>query len=95
MNQLEWLQDWYAKKCNNEEQWQWGINLVTLANPGWALDIDLEETELEDKEFTSIEIERSENDWVHCFLEAHTFKGRGGAENLEEIITIFKNWATK
>ena len=93
MTLLLWLELWYLKECNDDWEHKYGINIFTLANPGWAVDICLKETYLEDENFPLIETERSKDDWVHCKVENNIFKGRGGPENLEEMLLIFKRWA--
>ncbi|KAF3361871.1 hypothetical protein PHSC3_001638 [Chlamydiales bacterium STE3] len=49
-------------------------------------------TELEGKSFVSLKNERSETDWVHCWIKNQQFEGACGAENLEEMLQIFINW---
>jgi len=63
-----------------------------LDNPGWKIEISLKETELEDKLFTTVEIERNERDWLYCTIENYIFKGYGGTKNLEELMKTFKEW---
>jgi hypothetical protein len=91
---LEWLQDFYAAECDGQSEHGVGYTISTLDNPGWSIDFDLEATPLEDKPFSSVRIERAENDWVHCRVEANLFQGRGGPKNLTELLTIFREWAT-
>ena len=68
------------------------INIETLDNPGWLVDIDLEDTNLEDYSFEKIGIERDDNNWIICRIEDKVFRGRGGVKNLEEILTVFSDW---
>jgi len=91
---LIWLQNWYASQCNGEWEHSYGIHIGTLDNPGWTIDINLRETELENKFMNEIEIERSDDDWIDCFIRDKHFKGNGGPHNLIELLTIFKDWAT-
>lgn len=48
---------------------------------------------LQDKNFKKIRMDRSENDWIRCFIEDKVFKGAGGPFNLPEILQIFRAWA--
>ena len=41
------LENWYQSNCNEEWEHQFGIRIVTLDNPGWKVEIDLEGTKLE------------------------------------------------
>ena len=92
MDLLNWLQDWYNQQCDGLWEHAKRIRIGTLDNPGWMVDINLEETEWELKEFKTINDDRTENDWIMCKIENCIFKGRGGPLNLEEILKIFHDW---
>ena len=93
MTTIEQIQNWYKSQCNGDWEHTFGIHISTLDNPGWAVDIDLTETEVENKEFKPIINLEPELDWVHCSVENNKFKGRGGPEKLEEILLVFLKWA--
>ena len=95
MNNLQWLQKFYLSNCNEDWEHIYGISIATLDNPGWRIDIDLRDMILEGKKFKEMHVERNNNDWTMCRVENNVFKGDGGPENLEEIIGIFRNWATE
>ncbi len=92
MNILKWIQNWYLQNCDEDWEHCYGVNISTLDNPGWMVDIDLTNTSLENKEFRIVDIERSELDWMYCNVSNNTFHGNGGPSNLEEILTIFQRW---
>lgn len=87
------LELWYLKECNDDWEHNYGIKIFTIPNSGWAVDISLHETYLENENFPLIETKRNNHDWVDCRVEDNFFKGRGGPENLEEILLVFKQWA--
>jgi hypothetical protein len=89
-----WLQNWYFSNCDGDWEHCYGIKISTLDNPGWYVEINLQETEFENIECSVIQIERSDNDWVHCKIKENIFIGAGGPNNLIEIITLFKEWVT-
>ncbi len=91
---LDWLQDFYLSHCDGGWEHGTGYTIATLDNPGWSVDFDLENTPLEGKAFNRIRIDRTDEDWVHCRVEANIFQGRGGPKNLTELLTIFRDWAT-
>lgn len=92
MDLLAWLQSWYNQQCNGDWEHTQGVKIDTLDNPGWCVDIDLEDTEYEYKEFTLVEDLRTEDDWVVCRVKDGKFDGAGGPLNLEEILGIFHDW---
>ncbi|MBS7531389.1 immunity 53 family protein [Hazenella sp. IB182353] len=88
MNNLKSLERWYYSQCDEDWEHIYQIKLETVDNPGWSLEIDLEENNLENKKFSEIEIERSEDDWLFCLVRDNKFIGAGGPLNLDEILTI-------
>jgi hypothetical protein len=93
MKIIQWLQKWYASNCNGEwEHLYNNVKISTLDNPGWFVEFNLIDTNLEEKEFNSLKIEISENNWIHCWVKDGIFKAAGGPNNLEEILVVFKEW---
>jgi hypothetical protein len=88
-----WLLNWYQDHCNRDWEHGKGIHIGTIDNPGWSLSVEIEDTEIENKQFDKIEIERSENDWLVCFIHGGKFEGRCGTGNLPDILHIFRCWA--
>ena len=88
-----WLQKWYQAHCDGD--WEHGcrIHLGTIDNPGWSLKVNLQDTELENKTFQKVRIERSEHDWISCVVKDSKFDGVCGPGNLPEILKLFRNWA--
>ena len=93
MTNLEKLQAWYLSQCNDDWEHQFGIKVDTLDNPGWKLEIDIEGTELEGKEFEEFQSDyESETNWIHCQVKDKKFTGASGPLMLENMIAIFLNW---
>lgn len=88
------LQQWYLRHADGEWEHYFGLKIESLETPGWLVDIELTETDLEGAPFQQIGIQRSETDWILCRIhpEAPIFEGRGGPHNLCEIIEIFLTW---
>jgi hypothetical protein len=102
MNELSEIQDWYFSNCDKDWEHQYGIKIETLDNPGWTINIDLDETDLENKTFTQIEkgldknaIKKDEMDWYTCKVENNKFIGCCGPLHLETLLKIFFNWKNK
>ena len=91
-NDLTWLLEWYFKQCDGDWEHGNGIKIATLDNPGWFLKVNTFETDLQDKDFKIVDINREENDWLYCSIKEHIFQGFGGPFNLPEIIKIFRAW---
>jgi hypothetical protein len=96
---VSWLQAWVRR--------EFGEGLVETANPwvqietldpGWLATISLTDTAMQDVDFEEIEINRTESDWIHCWIDGGAgshdleWQGRGGGNNLVEIIRRFRSW---
>jgi len=98
MNELTEIQDWYLSECDGDWEHQFGIKIGTLDNPGWSLDIDLEETELQEKPFIPNEkgvgpgVSNENPDWYACKVKDKKFVGRCGPSHLRTILRIFLDW---
>jgi hypothetical protein len=95
MDVFTWLQDWYIQNCDGDWEHCYGIKIETLDNPGWCIDIDLTGTNLEDEQFQTTSLQRSDNNWFYCEVADNIYKGHGGIANLKEIIEIFYQWVTE
>ena len=99
MNLIKRLQKWYLSECNGDWEHRYGVQIGTLDNPGWMVDIDLHGTAMENVPFSPVKhgavadnIEDDKN-WMSCEVENRVFQGRGGPEKLEEILKVFLDWA--
>jgi hypothetical protein len=84
------LQEWY--KCNCNSEMCIGIQISTAECFGWNVSIDLFDTAYEERPLDTVYLQINKNDWFECSKENHIFKGRGGMENLEDILTFFYDW---
>jgi hypothetical protein len=89
---LEWLQRWYASMTNGDWEHQKGISISTIDNPGWLVVIDLAESQTNCKPFHRIEVERSDTDWLHCWVNQNQFNIACGPTNLSESLEMFRDW---
>ncbi len=89
-DQLAFLQGWYRRHCNGEWEHQYGVELGTLDNPGWRLEIDLEGTELEGRTLERQVVERSQDDWWQAWCDGAKFHVAAGPANLAEAIEVFR-----
>lgn len=93
VNILDWMQEWLISNCNGDWEHSQNFTITTIDNPGWSIKINLNETFLENSHLENIRIERTETDWIHCYLKNQQFFGYCGEKNLIETLKIFINWA--
>jgi len=92
MDELRELQDWYLSQCDGDWEHQNGINIVSLDNPGWTVDIALAGTELEHVPFVEINDMAPEQEWARCWVDDAGWHGAGGPLMLTSLLRHFLNW---
>lgn len=92
MENVNWLTDWFAARCDGEWESDFGITIETVNNPGWMVRIDLDGTGLDPSSFRGVAEQRSPSDWVECKVEDGAFLGGGGVGNLDEVVGVFRAW---
>lgn len=99
MNEIEELQRWYYAQCNGDWEHCFGIRIGTLDNPGWFVEIKIEETHLENVVYEKFsygvgeEAKESGDNWLLTKVENSMFIGEGGPHKLQEILKIFIEWS--
>jgi hypothetical protein len=92
MNEIKWLNIWIKKHWVQNNKNKNLIKIGTLDNPGWCIKINIIGTELENKNFKDLELNRDENNWLFCRVKNGIFEGFGGINNLMELIHVFQKW---
>src|SRR5690349_16932245 len=101
MSTLTRLEAWYLRQCNGDWEHTYGISIGTLDNPGWSLDVDLTDTDLEAVEYSPVEenvgpdSRPNDNDWIVCRVEKGKWLGRGGPLKLSRLVEEFVSWAER
>jgi hypothetical protein len=89
-NIILWLQNWYQSQCNEDWKHSFGIKIDTVDNPGWWVEIDLNETKWKDLHIPSKSVEHNDNDWYFFKIEDSKFKASGDPSKLEIIFKEFR-----
>jgi hypothetical protein len=89
MNELDRLQSWYAAQCDGQWEHQHGVEIGTLDNPGWRVEIDGLRGNLRSQE---IDEQESPESWIKCSLANGMFKGYCSPSRLGRIIELFFAW---
>jgi len=86
---IQKLQLWYNSQCDGSWEHQYGVSINTLDNPGWAVVVDLEGTNLQSIQMEPVIEETTEHDWLHCKIDNGKFVGNGGPLKLDAILCLF------
>lgn len=89
---LQWLEEWYRAQCDGSWEHLFGVSVETLDNPGWHVEIDIEDTNLMNKDFNEIWYDKGAEDWLICRINQGKFEGSGDPKKLLSILQIFKDW---
>ncbi|MBN2754097.1 MAG: hypothetical protein JXR81_04440 [Candidatus Goldbacteria bacterium] len=90
---VEWLQKWYENECNGDWEHSYGVSIKTLTDKfGWGIKIELIETKYENKKFNSLDIYRSECDWLKCRISDNVWYADCGVKNLVESLEVFRSF---
>jgi len=93
MSTLKQIETWFQAHCDGDWEHGAGIRISSLDNPGWAIEIDIVGTELEEKTLSRTKVDRTERDWLWSWTEDGKFKASCGASNLEEALLMFLQWS--
>jgi hypothetical protein len=91
MEILTWLQEWYIARCDGEWEFQQGIKLLSVSNPGWSVEINVSDTPLEAASIPLTQFQKSADDWYGYFLEDALFVGSGDPTKLAVILQVFRS----
>jgi hypothetical protein len=89
---LEWLQQWYLAQCDGEWEHHEGVTIESLDNPGWRIRISVKGTPVEGHPYERTIDERTEQDWIHAWLEGGEWLAGCGPLNLGEVVNLFRTW---
>ncbi|MBF9255670.1 immunity 53 family protein [Pontibacter sp. 172403-2] len=85
---LERIQDWYRNNCDGDWEHGFGIKITTVDNPGWSVEIELQDTALEKAEYSK-QYDNGDDDWLFIGIKEGKFTGAGDPDKLNEILRIF------
>lgn len=87
-----WLQNWYAAQCDGEWEDEFGITIETVDGAGWRVEIDVERTAVEGRDYESTRRQRSDSEWVNSWLDGGTWQASCGPQSVAEALALFRAW---
>ncbi len=97
MDHLAWLGAWYAEQCDGCWEHTRGLRLEPVEAGGperdrLRLTIELVGTGSAESRPRSLLVTSTRGEQLRCTLTAERFQGEGDAENLEQVIGVFRCW---
>jgi Immunity protein 53 len=83
---IEWLENWYVGRCDGEWEHECGVEIETLDNPGWSLQVDVGD---ELRAFERVEWEEGE-EWLHAWLEDGQLNVTCGPRSLRRALRLVR-----
>ena len=95
MEILEWIQNWFKANCDGD--WEKGevIQITTLDNPGWEVEIDISKTSVANLDVKWILNENGKQDWYGVKIENQRFTAAGDTQKLVFLLDLFKQMIDK
>ncbi|MGJ8593557.1 MAG: immunity 53 family protein [Aquaticitalea sp.] len=95
MEIIDWIQDWFKDQCDGEWERGNGIQITTLDQPGWEVEIDISKTSVANLNLKGILNERSKDDWYGVKIENQRFIASGDSGKLAFLLGLFKEMIEK
>ena len=95
MEILEWIQNWFKDNCDGVWENREVIQITTLDNPGWEIEIDISNTSLANTTINWILNENGKQDWYGVKIENQKFSAAGDSGKLKFLLGLFKEMIEK
>lgn len=95
METTDWIQHWFKNNCDGDWEHGNGIQITTIDNPGWDVEIDISNTSLANIEIPWVLNESSKQDWYGVKIENHVFNASGDSGKLTFLLGLFKEMIEK
>lgn len=91
----DYLSRWFAENCDGDWEHQQGIKIQTTDNPGWHVQVDLYDTDLESISFPAYFVGDIDLDGYAVRCEEFKFNAYGGANSLTQLIALFRKFVER
>jgi hypothetical protein len=95
MEILDWIQNWFKTNCDGEWEHREVIQITTLDNPGWEIEIDISKTSIANMDLKWILNENGRKDWHGVKIENQKFTAAGDSGKLIFILGLFREMIEK
>ncbi|NML64459.1 hypothetical protein HHL22_04505 [Hymenobacter sp. RP-2-7] len=76
--------------CDGDWEHSYGIKLLSIDNPGWSVEINVEATLAEEVSIAYQLVEKAKDDWYGVSVEKAVFLGIGDPSKLAFLLARFK-----
>ncbi|MEU0170014.1 Imm53 family immunity protein [Streptomyces sp. NPDC093516] len=90
---MRYIQSWYASNCDGEWEHEFGIRMATTDNPGWHIQIDVSETNLEGVLVPRERRDLSGGEWMIAWSDGKVFQAACSPLGLRDVDALFEHVA--
>ena len=90
---MRFIPSWYASNCDGEWEHEFGIRMATTDNPGWHIEIDVSETDLEGVIVERVRRELPGGGWMMTWSDGTVFQAACSPLALGEVDAFFEKVA--
>ena len=90
MELLDWIQNWFKDHCDGDWEHGEGIQITTIDNPGWEIEIDISKTSIAGMSIKWILNEKGKHDWYGVKIENQKFIASGDSGKLVFLLGLFR-----
>jgi len=95
MEILDWIQNWFKDNCDGNWEKDEVIQITTIKNPGWEVEIDISNTSIANINISWILNEKGAQDWYGVKIENKKFNASGDSGKLQFLLGLFKEMIEK
>ena len=92
-NDLNYLMSWYREQCDGDWEHEFGIRIATLDNPGWDLEVDITDTNLEGRVVDRCRKEIAGGGWMFVASTGQMFQASCDPSSFEVVLAEFRQFA--
>ncbi|MFC8678486.1 Imm53 family immunity protein [Streptomyces griseorubiginosus] len=86
------LVQWYQSQCDGDWEHEYGVRLASLDNPGWTLEVDLQETDAEGRLMPKRRTDDEQGKWLVAWSDGERFRASCDPGSLEEMVRLFQGF---
>ncbi|MFE4018167.1 Imm53 family immunity protein [Streptomyces sp. NPDC059101] len=94
LDPLSSLTAWFTRQCDGDWEHGFGIRIETLDNPGWSVEVDLEETGLNGVTLDRTEVAEGDS-WIQAWSDGSVCHLRCGPADLGSALERFTDFAAR
>ncbi|MEU0673121.1 Imm53 family immunity protein [Streptomyces sp. NPDC006172] len=87
---MRFIQSWYASNCDGEWEHEFGIRIATTDNPGWHIEVDVRETDLQGVIVPREKLDLPGGGWMIAWSDGSVFQAACGPLCLGYVDALFE-----